>query len=160
MKIKTGCLILMLMISVFGLSTDVSGRSLKVSPASYSWKFLRVDSKQEMPETITVFNDSDKTKDYGVKVKRLNSLNAEEEKGYKELPDLSWVSFEPDKFEVAPGEKKKVKVFLEIQGIELLTGTSWMFYAEVRENPGKSETIALACYPRILLSLQEERKNK
>ena len=152
--------ILALALSVTGLTAKLSGRSLEVSPAECRWQAESKAVRQEMPQVISVFNSSEKTKDYSVKVKEMKALKAEEEKGYKELPDASWVSFEPDNFSAAPGEKKTVKVFLNVPEEKLDPGATWLFYAEVRERPAKDESIALACYPKIYIEMKEERNKK
>ena len=153
-------LILALVVSVAGLTAKLSGRSLEVSPAEYRWQAECTAARQEMPQVISVFNSSEKTKDYSVKVKEMKALKAEEEKGFKELPDASWVSFEPDNFSAAPGEKKTVKVFLKAPEEKLDPGATWLFYAEVREKPGKGESIALACYPKIYIEVKEQGTKK
>jgi len=147
-------------VSVAGLTAKLSGRSLEVSPAEYRWQAECTAARQEMPQVISVFNSSEKTKDYSVKVKEIKALKAEEEKGFKELPDASWVSFEPDNFSAAPGEKKTVKVFLKAPEEKLDPGATWLFYAEVREKPGKGESIALACYPKIYIEVKEQGTKK
>ena len=160
MKMRAWRLILALVLSVTGLTAKLSGRSLEVSPAECRWQAESKAAKQEMPRVISVFNSSEKTKDYSVKVKEMKALKAEEEKGFKELPDASWVSFEPDTFSAGPGEKKTVKVFLEVPEEKLDPGATWLFYAEIREKPVKGDSIALACYPKIYVEMKEQRTKK
>lgn len=164
MKNKFGWLIIVLFISAMGLNNDVLGKSLKVSPAAYTWKEIKLDSKieqkQEMPEHITVFNDSSRPRTYGVKAVKLRSLNAAEEKGFEELPDLSWVSFDCETFEIPAGGKREIQVFLKIPEQKIVSKVSWMFYLEVREKPEGKETVVLACYPKIYVSSLEKRMLK
>ena len=164
MKNKFGRLIIVLLISAIGLNNDVSGKSLKVSPADHIWYGVRPDtkngSKQKMPEHITVFNDSSRARTYGIKAIKLRALNASEEKGFKELPDLSWISFDFEEFEIPAGGKKEIHVFLSIPEEKYFSEAFWMFYVEVREKPEGKETVVLACYPKIYLSSLEKRMPK
>ena len=158
MKGKIGCLLLVVIISVLGLNTNVSGKSLKVSPADYTWSGIKLDTKQEMPEHITVLNDSSRPRSYSIKVIKNKFLNVLEEGSFKELPDPSWVSFDADTFEIPSGRKRDIRVFLEIPEKKVFNSGSWMFYVEVREKQEGRETVVLACYPKIYISLQNQRK--
>ncbi|MFH1824357.1 MAG: hypothetical protein ABH873_03930 [Candidatus Firestonebacteria bacterium] len=129
----------------------LEAKGLKVSPAGYVWKDVKIGEKVEMPIKIEVMNDSKKTRCYALKVKRASEINVKLEEGFKDIPRKEWISFEKEIISVLGENVEKISAYINVPRRKGSYDRRWQFYIEIKEKTEGGEMFGLACYMKILI---------
>lgn len=74
--------------------------------------------------------------------------------GYEEIPDPTWLSFEPSVLTVAPGGTGQARMVVRVPDGPAFFNRHWAVSVAVRVDPAEGEGLALAVYPRFYLETE------
>jgi len=122
---------------------------MRVQPGGALIQGWPIGEKRELPTPLVIFNDDDAPRTMTVAAMKPSALGAGPIRGYAELPDTSWMSFQPAEVAVPPNGRAAVRMFLSVPPDERYLNQHWSVNLAVRGRPAGRRQIGLAVYPRF-----------
>jgi len=134
-------------------------KGLKVSPAEIILQDIIPGEFYNLGEVanvkITAYNDDDKENVFTIGCYK-SYVVGKIMKGYTEIPDTEWISFDRREIKIAGKGKGHINVFLKIPGEEKYYNQNWCCYIGI---VGKSEYgVSLGLYIRMRIETKEKEK--
>ena len=147
MNRRNGWICAVLMAGV--LAGMVCAIGMRVQPGGALIQGFPVGERRELPTPLVIFNDDNVARTMTVEAVLPSSVGNVIPRGYNEMPDPAWMSFEPKEIIVPPNGHGAFKMFLNIpEGAERLN-QHWSISLAVRGIVGGRQRIGLAVYPRF-----------
>jgi len=98
---------------------------MRVQPGGALIQGWPIGEKRELPTPLVIFNDDDAPRTMTVAAMKPSALGAGPIRGYAELPDTSWMSFQPAEVAVPPNGRAAVRMFLSVPPDERYLNQHW-----------------------------------
>jgi len=122
---------------------------LRVSPGGALIQGVEPGQKAELPMPITVMNDDAEAKVVAFAVLAPGRENMKMPAGYRDIPDLAWVTFTKPEVQVPPKGHAAVKMVLSIPAGKEFHNQHWTIAVAVRTKPVAGQMLTLGLYPRF-----------
>lgn len=122
---------------------------MRVQPGGALLQRWPVGERRELPVPLVVFNDDEQPHEVAVSACKPSEIGSTPPRGYGEIPDPAWLTFEPAEIEVPAGGRAAMKMFLSVPSDEKYRNAHWSVSLAVRSSPAKAQKIGLALYPRF-----------
>ncbi len=134
---------------LFAAAVSVSaGLGMRVQPGGALIQHVPVGKRIELPAPLVIFNDADEAHMVSISACKPSAIGARPPHGYREIPDVSWLSFSLPEVEIGPRGQAASKMFLTVPEDEAYLNQHWSVSLAVRSAAAKGQRIGLAVYPR------------
>ena len=127
----------------------VFAMGMRVQPGGALLQGIPVGERRELPVPLVIFNDDDAPHVVTVSACKPSAAGGRPKRGYTEIPDAAWMTFQPDAVEAPARGTGSIKMFLSVPADKKLLNQHWSLCLAVRSKTGKGEQIGLAIYPRL-----------
>ena len=127
----------------------VFAMGMRVQPGGALVQGVPVGERRELPAPLVIFNDDDAPHVVTVSAYKPSAVGGRPKRGYNEIPDAAWMTFQPDAIEAPARGKGSIKMFLSVPADKKLLNQHWSVNLAVRSKTGKGKQIGLAIYPRF-----------
>jgi len=122
--LKINMVICMMFVSVASLNAG-SALALTVSPGAFTAQNVEPGEDKDTGIDLTVTNDTDKEREFSIKVVAPKEAQNKSLKGYRTLPELGWFRLEKKDLIVPPGGQGKSRIFINIPKNEKYYNQHW-----------------------------------
>jgi len=134
---------------LFVAASTALGLGMRVQPGGALIQGWPVGEKRELPVPFVVFNDDDKPRTVTLDAVKPSAVGGSTARGYSEIPDPAWLTFEKNEATVPPREHITVKMFLSVPDEARYRNGHWSVSIAARGKAGPKERIGLALFPRF-----------
>ena len=150
MKSLFFCSIILFLLVLVGQNTLAAG--LSVNMGIELLQQIPLGEEYLIRPTLVIHNKSNRASTFVLSaVKPSTGLGTT--KGYFDLPQTDWISFEKEQIKIPPNSKDSLRVYLNIPKGDKYYNQHWSVYISVAAKPGGGN-ISLACYPKILIETE------
>ena len=156
----------LLFLLLFGFHTrDVAAETrLSVEPGGLLIQKVPIGQLYDMDAGIKIrfkiYNDSDKSRRYNLKVDKPAKVGVKVLKGYSGIPEPSWFWFEQDNVLAPANGVQEIKMFLRIPDEEKYCNQKWAVGIDVEGKPEAEERIVLAVSPVFYIETESRSEVK
>ena len=104
---------------------------IKVSPGAFCIQNVDVGKDLDLGMDLIISNISDQENAFSIKPLSAGKVRSDWLKGYFQMPDPAWLSFEQDKITVGPNAEGKVRMHINIPGEEKYLNQHWIVFVDV-----------------------------
>ena len=153
MKYSKTCLSAALILCVAGGGIALA-LGMRVQPGGALIQNFPLGEKRALPTPFVIYNDNDTPTTMTVVAVKPSEVGSTAPRGYSEIPDPKWMSFEPSEITIPAKQRGTMKMFLTVPQDEKYLNQHWSVSLAVRTVVGKHERIGLAVYPRFEIETQ------
>ena len=149
-------LFLCLYLGVF-LLTPVYSYSLKVKPDTIQYVEVPVGKRFQFRAPVQIYNEKDEAATFIMDVIKPSTIKSTWLKGYQEIPETTWYSFEDIHVKIPGHSVANVLMYINVPKNQTYYNQHWVVTLSIREKTSNGRGSARYAYPQVYLETEMKK---